>query len=48
MYANPDTDPDCQRDLVIGREANPGGSNSQTDGRPHRIKGDQSTRAGES
>jgi hypothetical protein len=46
MYANPDTDPDYQQDPIIGREENPGGSNDQTDGRPNRIKGDQSTRAG--
>lgn len=46
MYANPDTDPDYQQDPVIGREGNLEGSNGQTDGRPNRIKGDQSTRAG--
>ena len=46
MYANPDTDPDYQQDPVIGREGNPGGSNDQTVGRPNRIEGDKSTRAG--
>lgn len=46
MYANPDEDPDYQKDPVIGRDVNGGGSSGQTDGHSSRGHGDQSTRIG--
>jgi hypothetical protein len=46
MYANPDEDPDYQKDPVIGRDVNGGGSNGKTDEGDSRGHGNKSTRNG--